>query len=98
MPARIAATVDAEVQRVAVDSLSRHLRELAGRNAEDGAVVVIDNASGDVLAYVGSSGALSSAAQVDHAAAPRQAGSTLKPFLYAQAIEERAADCRVAAR
>lgn len=89
VPARIASTLDAEVQRVAVDSLSRHLRELAGRNAEDGAVVVIDNASGDVLAYVGSSGALSSAAQVDHAAAPRQAGSTLKPFLYAQAIEER---------
>jgi len=89
VPPRIASTLDADVQRVAVSSLGRHLRELAGRNAEDGAVVVIDNASGDVLAYVGSSGVLSSAAQVDHAAAPRQAGSTLKPFLYAQAIEER---------
>lgn len=89
VPPRIASTLDAEVQRVAAQSLRRHLRELAGRNAEDGAVVVIDNASGEVLAYVGSSGALSSAAQVDHAAALRQAGSTLKPFLYAQAIEER---------
>lgn len=89
LPQRIVSTLDAGLQRVAVDSLGRHLRELAGRNVEDGAVVVIDNASGDVLAYVGSSGALSSAAQVDHAAALRQAGSTLKPFLYAQAIEER---------
>lgn len=89
VPARIVSTLDANVQRVAVGSLDRQLRELAGRNVEDGAVVVIDNASGDVLAYVGSSGALSSAAQVDHAAALRQAGSTLKPFLYAQAIEER---------
>lgn len=89
LPQRIASTVDADVQRVAVGSLDRHLRELATRNVEDGAVVVIDNASGDVLAYVGSSGALSSAAQVDHAAALRQAGSTLKPFLYEQALEER---------
>ncbi|MCY1220263.1 penicillin-binding protein 1C [compost metagenome] len=89
MPARITSTLDARLQRFAVASLDRHLRELAGRHVEDGAVVVIDNASGDVLAYVGSSGALSSAAQVDHAAALRQAGSTLKPFLYAQALEER---------
>jgi len=89
MPARMASTLDARLQRVAAASLDRHLRELAGRHVEDGAVVVIDNASGDVLAYVGSSGALSSAAQVDHAAALRQAGSTLKPFLYAQALEER---------
>lgn len=89
MPARIASTLDARLQRAATASLDRHLRELAGRNVEDGAVVVIDNASGDVLAYVGSSGALSAAAQVDHAAALRQAGSTLKPFLYEQALEEK---------
>ncbi len=89
VPARIVSTLDARLQRVAIDSLDRHLRELSRRNVEDGAVVVIDNASGDVLAYVGSSGALSAAAQVDHAAALRQAGSTLKPFLYAQALEEK---------
>ncbi|TWG88095.1 penicillin-binding protein 1C [Cupriavidus gilardii J11] len=89
LPAEIVSTLDADVQRIALASLDRHLRELAGRHAEDGAVVVLDNASGDVLAYVGSSGALSAAAQVDHAAAPRQAGSTLKPFLYALALQER---------
>lgn len=89
LPAAIDSTLDAGVQRVALASLARHLRELAGRHVEDGAVVVLDNATGDVLAYVGSSGALSAAAQVDHAAALRQAGSTLKPFLYAQALEER---------
>ncbi|AOY98108.1 penicillin-binding protein 1C [Cupriavidus sp. USMAHM13] len=89
LPARLATTADAGLQRVAQASLQRHLHELAGRQVEDGAVVVLDNASGDVLAYVGSSGALSSAAQVDHAAALRQAGSTLKPFLYEQALEEK---------
>ncbi|WP_211946232.1 penicillin-binding protein 1C [Cupriavidus yeoncheonensis] len=89
VPPYLRSRLDAGLQRVAVASLQRHLRELAGRHVEDGAVVVIDNASGDVLAYVGSSGELSGAAQVDHAQALRQAGSTLKPFLYEQAVEER---------
>src|SRR5207237_18674 len=62
---------------------------LRAPNAEDGAVIVLDNATGDVLAWVGSSGDLSQAAAVDAVVAPRQAGSTLKPFLYEQAIEQR---------
>jgi penicillin-binding protein 1C len=82
-------TLDARVQRFALQSLQQHLKELKDRNVEDGAVVVLDNASGEVLAYVGSSGFLSEAAEVDAAAALRQAGSTLKPFLYAQAIAEK---------
>jgi penicillin-binding protein 1C len=55
--------------------------------ARDGAVVVVDNQSDDVLAYVGGVGGDSTAASVDGADALRQAGSTLKPFLYAQVIE-----------
>jgi penicillin-binding protein 1C len=43
------------LQRFAVQTLQQHLRELRGRNVEDGAVVVLDNASGEVLAWVGSS-------------------------------------------
>jgi penicillin-binding protein 1C len=82
-------TLDAGLQRFARDTLRTHLTELTERNVEDGAVIVIDNASGDVLAWVGSSGGLSSAAEVNHVVAPRQAGSTLKPFLYELAIEKR---------
>ncbi len=82
-------TLDAALQRQAQMSLQQHLRELRGRNVQDGAVVVLDNASGHVLAYVGSSGQLGTAQEVDAAAALRQAGSTLKPFLYAQAIAEQ---------
>ena len=85
---RVASTLDADVQSVARASLRARLAELGGRNVEDGAVVVLDNASGEVLAYVGSSGDMSQAAAVDGASAPRQAGSTLKPFLYGLAIEE----------
>ncbi len=81
--------LSASLQRVAGELLARHLRELAGRNVQDGALVVLDNASGEVLAWVGSSGPLSQAGEVDGVLALRQPGSTLKPFLYAQAIAER---------
>ncbi len=89
VPTTLASSLRADVQRVAQEALQQQLRELQGRKVQDGAVVVLDNATGEVLAWVGSSGALSVAAEVDAALAPRQPGSTLKPFLYAQAIAER---------
>ncbi len=88
-PARLTTTLRAPLQRFAVQTLSQQLRELAGRNVQDGAIVVLDNASGEVLAWVGSSGELSQAGEVDAVLARRQPGSTLKPFLYAQALAER---------
>ena len=88
-PERVPSTLRAPLQRFAVQSLQQHLRELRGRNVEDGAVLVLDNATGAVLAWVGSSGALSQASEVDGVLALRQPGSTLKPFLYAQAIAEQ---------
>ena len=86
---RITTTLSAPLQRFAVQTLQAHLRELSGRHVEDGGLVVLDNASGEVRAWVGSSGPLSQAAQVDAVTALRQPGSTLKPFLYAQALAER---------
>jgi penicillin-binding protein 1C len=85
----VRSTLDARLQRFAASTLQRHIRELEGRNVEDGALVVIDNESGEVLAWVGSSGELSGAREVDGVLALRLAGSTLKPFLYALAIERR---------
>jgi penicillin-binding protein 1C len=85
---RITTTLDAGVQRAAIVALRRQLQGLGSARARDGAVVVVDNASGDVLAYVGGIGGASTAASVDGANSYRQAGSTLKPFLYAQAIEK----------
>jgi penicillin-binding protein 1C len=89
VPERVPSTLRAPLQRFAVQTLQQHLRELSGRNVEDGAVLVLDNATGAVLAWVGSSGALSQASEVDGVLALRQPGSTLKPFLYAQAIAEQ---------
>jgi penicillin-binding protein 1C len=88
-PATMTSTLRAPLQRFAVQTLTQQLRELRGRHVEDGAIVVLDNASGEVLAWVGSSGELSAAAEVDGVLALRQPGSTLKPFLYAQAIAEK---------
>ena len=83
-------TLDAEVQRSAQRALASQLAQLSAQRVRDGAVLVADNASGDVLAWVGSSGELSASPRVDFVRARRQAGSTLKPFLYALAFEQRA--------
>jgi len=85
----LVSSVSAPLQRMAVQALTRHVRELHGHNVQDAALVVLDNASGEILAWVGSSGSLSQTPEVDTVLARRQPGSTLKPFLYAQAIAEK---------
>jgi penicillin-binding protein 1C len=86
---RLMTTLDAAAQRLTRDTLRSHLAELSSQNVRDGAALVVDNATGEVLAYVGSAGPGSRARNVDGVQAPRQAGSTLKPFLYEMAIERR---------
>lgn len=82
---KIATTLDLRLQLFAQTTLQQQLSALQGRNVGEGAVIVVDNDSGNVLAYVGSAGS----SQVDGIIARRQAGSTLKPFLYGLAIERR---------
>ncbi|ALU90127.1 penicillin-binding 2 protein [Herbaspirillum rubrisubalbicans M1] len=86
---QVRSTLDAPLQRFAAQALRHQLAALADRNIEDGSIIVIDNTSGEVLAWIGSSGSLSAAANVDGVVAQRQAGSTLKPFLYELAIEKK---------
>lgn len=85
--ARVQTTLDANIQRMANNVLRQHVSALTSRNVRDGAVLVVDNETGEVLAYVGSAGGTSRAQEVDGVRARRQAGSTLKPFLYGLAIE-----------
>lgn len=84
---RVKTTIDRRIQTAAIIALRRQLAGLGSDRVRDGAVVVLDNATGEVLAYVGGVGLKSTAASVDGANARRQAGSTLKPHLYAQVIE-----------
>lgn len=84
----VQSTLDAELQRTVTEEVEAQLRELTQRNVRDAAVMILDNASGDVLAYVGSSPSTSRAPEVDGVTAKRQAGSILKPFLYELAFKE----------
>ena len=72
------------------DLLFRALREQAGHlsGVRDGAGVLLDSSSGAVLALVGTLDFASpQAGQVNAALAVRSAGSALKPFIYAEAID-----------
>jgi penicillin-binding protein 1C len=78
---------DLELQRDAEAILEAHRPRLAQQAADNAAAIIIDNDTGEVLAYLGSIDYQSGyAAQVDHVRSPRQAGSTLKPFVYALAF------------
>lgn len=89
VPAAMPSTLDARVQRLALAALRRQLAELRGRGVQDGAVVVLDNRSGELLAWVGSAGRGASAPAVDAVLARRQPGSTLKPLVYGLALQQR---------
>ncbi|MGK5080346.1 penicillin-binding protein 1C [Janthinobacterium sp. HLX7-2] len=84
--ALVASTLDGPLQRFAQENLRQQLASLRERNVNDGAIIVLDNRSGEILAYVGNAGG---SRHVDGVTARRQAGSTLKPFLYELAIERR---------
>lgn len=81
-------SVDKTVQQQGRQIIHRHLADLRQVNANDAALLVLHNITGQVVAYIGSS-QFSTAAHFDHVQALRQAGSTLKPFLYQLAIEQQ---------
>lgn len=86
------AQVRTTLDRALNDEVERMLRErvaqLRDHNVQNGAAVVIDNASGDVIALVGSADYFApGSGQVNGAWAKRSAGSTLKPFTYLLALE-----------
>src|ERR1700736_4648937 len=85
----VQSTLDRDLQAFALVALRRHVAEVHERNVDDGAVLVVENSTGEIRAYVGGTGARSSAPYVDGVRAMRQPGSALKPFLYALALERR---------
>ncbi|MDD5388798.1 MAG: transglycosylase domain-containing protein [Gallionellaceae bacterium] len=81
-------SLDTSLQRHVIATLNQQLAHLAGREVSDAAALVLDNASGEVLAYASVSARDSVSPESDGVRAPRQAGSTLKPFLYGLALEK----------
>jgi penicillin-binding protein 1C len=88
-PRSVRSTLDGRLQAFAADTLRRHLLAIRAQHVYDGAVLVVANHTGDVLAYVAGSGDLSSARHVDGIQSRRQTGSLLKPFLYGMALERK---------
>jgi penicillin-binding protein 1C len=90
-PAQVQATIDRPLQQFVEIQVQQVMRSLAPNNVHHAAALVLDNRSGDVLAYVGSPDYFADAqmGRNDGVQALRQPGSTLKPFLYELALEKR---------
>jgi penicillin-binding protein 1C len=85
-------TIDLPLQRFVEAQVRDIVRSLGDHDVHHAAVVVVDNHTREVLAYVGSPDyfADENLGRNDGAQALRQPGSTLKPFLYELALERRA--------
>jgi penicillin-binding protein 1C len=83
----IITTLDKKIQLQVERLVATYLSHLESIRVPHAAAIVIDNESAEVLAYVGSPDFRQDQGQVDGVRAKRSTGSTLKPFLYALALE-----------
>ncbi|NLD39208.1 MAG: penicillin-binding protein 1C [Desulfatiglans sp.] len=83
-------TLDSSIQTAAKSILDNHMITLVGKGVKNGAVLVVDNSTREINAWVvnGTRSADVQASWIDAVTAPRQPGSTLKPFVYALALEK----------
>ena len=87
---RVRTTLDARIQRAAQGILSARLRDLSDHNVTHAAALVVDHQNGDILAWANVRADVQGEAPrlgIDAVVTPRQPGSTLKPFVYALALE-----------
>lgn len=80
-------SLDPQMQKAVETLLAAHLGEVGGFGIADAAVVVLENSTGEVRAMACAGSAAHAA--INSATIPRSAGSTLKPLLYALAINDR---------
>jgi len=86
--ARIRTSIDIGLQTELEAEVKHTVEVLGDRGVGQAAVVVLDNATGEVLAWVGSPDFWASEnGQTDMVVSPRQPGSALKPFLYGLALD-----------
>ncbi len=84
-------TLDLELQQFVAGQVEQIVQALGDRQVSQAAAIVLDNHTGDILAYVGSRDYFGTdqLGRNDGVQALRQPGSTLKPFLYQLALEKR---------
>lgn len=83
-------TLNLNVQKIAENILFNYINRIRDKNISNGAVIVVDNNTSEVIAYCGSADFFNKQNQgeVNGVLAVRSPGSTLKPALYAEAIEQ----------
>lgn len=93
---RIQTTIDLPLQRFVAAQARDVIAALSGRNVTQAAALVVDNRTGNVLAYLGSLDYFDDAyrGRNDGVQALRQPGSALKPFLYEFALDRQIVDAR----
>jgi penicillin-binding protein 1C len=86
---RIVTTLDLEYQKRLESRLAAGVEDSRQYRIGNAAGILVEPTTGEVLAYAGSSDFFDEAAagQIDGVRILRQPGSTLKPFLYAAALE-----------
>jgi penicillin-binding protein 1C len=86
----IVTTLDLAKQQLIERRITDYIRANRSRGIQNAAALLIDTRSMDVLAQVGSADFFNGEiqGQVDGTRAPRSPGSTLKPFVYALALEQ----------
>ena len=87
---RLNTTLDAGLQHIAQTILDHRIKDLQDQGARNGAVLIVDHQRSEILAWVNSGAYLDDvpASWIDAVTTPRQPGSTLKPLLYALALEK----------
>jgi len=85
--ASIRTTLDLALQSEVESEVRHAVQQLSNQAVQHAAAVVLDNATGDVLAWVGSPDFNATSGQVDMVLSHRQPGSALKPFVYALAFD-----------
>lgn len=82
-------TLDYKLQKIVKDKVQRHHLRMKENYVHNAAAIVVEIATGNVLAYVGNVEAEGQQGQhVDIITSHRSTGSVLKPILYAAAIDE----------
>lgn len=90
---KIESTIDRKIQLIVNESLNKKLDELNGKIKKDrklqGAVIVLENATGKIFAVSGGNNFLETKYnRAVNPSAVRQPGSAFKIFVYAQALKE----------
>ncbi|HEY2139644.1 MAG TPA: penicillin-binding protein 1C, partial [Chthoniobacterales bacterium] len=97
-PAELRTTLDFRLNEQVDKIVRERIAQLREQNVRNAAAVVIDNATGDVIALVGSENYFEpGTGQVNGAWAQRSAGSALKPFTYLLALERGATPATIVA-